>query len=648
MVTKKREPQLKPNFREIILPAGKGAPTPGMAESFVYEPTTVTEENLGYLFFVGEITGGAPARKHQDWGHLLNLIASLIKREYYGASDRDAHTALEEALRKANAAISELNRATKSPWVNHLHGVVASLSRSSLHFATTGSVAIFIKRGKHLMDVAAHFARTSARAGRAFHAIASGKVVPGDILVMTSSRAAASFAESEHDPFVRLPAFDGMTAHLTTLLRKAKVGPAAVLAIELAAQPELVVVESQAVPRQPPPPEPIPALVALNEEESEVESRFDLWVRALGRALGRVARPSVAAILTIIAVAVWGGVQVSRLMRKEPTPVSRQAFQEARVKRDGAEKAIIKGRNDEAAALLTQALALLDEALRDPATQRDAEALAADVTNLQAKAERIEAVAELPVFFDAASLAVNFSADGVILIKGAPVFFSSSSNVLIRLDPTKAAATTFFANLDIGEGVLAGAALNDGAVLLTTKGRFIAYAPEATRATIVLGPAPTNTLDLESFGANLYLLTADTPHIFKNPVLGGALQEATPWLNPPQSISGNRFAIDGSIWIAESANQLVRFYKGKLANKFELAGVSSGTVQDLEIDEDHNLIAVATVGPGRIVIAEKTGRVIKQLASSAFSDIRAAMFLDDDLLVVTPQKTYRVELPRDQ
>lgn len=656
MVTKKHDPHLKPNFREIILPASRGMRRPGVAESFVYEPTTVAEEPVGYLFFMGEIMGEMPAarpkadtpaplRKRQDWGHLLHLIASLVKREYYASGDRDAPRALESALRKANAAVAELGRATKSPWANHLHGVIAALSRSTLHFATTGDVALYIKRGKHLVDVAATLAKTGSRAPRAFRTIASGRMIPGDTIVITSSRAAAAFSDGEHDPFVRLPAFEGITAHLTTLLRKANAGPAAVLAIELTARPEPIVANA-------PPPEPAgtlapytslgdaPGLVAIEAPQS----RFDLWTHSAQEVLRRVFRPRLIAMVLAAALILWGANQASRLFQKQPTPISHRALQEARAKRDGAENALLQGRNEQASALLTQALAALDRALRDPATQRDAEALAADVTSLQAKAERVEAVAEPPVFFDASSLAVTFAADGAVVGKNAVVFFSSTSNVLVRLDPTRAAATTIFANLDVGEGITAGAALGDAVVFLTTNGRLISYTPASDRGTTVLGAAPANARDLASFGTSLYALTADAPYLLKMPVRDGVLQPARSWLTPTEPIAAARFAIDGAIWVAESAGQLTRFYQGKLVQRVTLAGISASTVQDFETDEDHDLITIATADPSRIIIAGKDGTVIKQLASPAFANVRGLAFFDDDLLVVTPQKTYRVTL----
>lgn len=663
MVTKKHDPQLKPNFREIIMPAGKGVRRPGVAESFVYEPTTVAEEPLGHLFFVGEIMSEMPAAKtktdtpaplqqRQDWGHLLNLIASLVKREYYAVGGRDAHSALESALRKANAAVMELNHTAKSPWANHLHGVIAALSRSTLHFATTGDVALFIKRGKHLVDVAATLTKAVSRAQRAFRTIASGRVMPGDTVVMTSSRAAAAFAESEHDPFVRLPAFDGIAAHLTTLLRKANAGPAAVLAMELAAIPDPVVANAQSASVPAPSPEPAAALAgdatvlaaAEGTGDPGIQSRFDLWTYAARRIFRQAFRPRTILVALAAALVLWGGSQANRLFRKQPPPLNRRALQEARAKRDGAEKALLKGHNEEAAALLTQALAALDGARRDPTTQRDAEALAADVTSLQTKAERVEAVAEPPVFFDATALAVTFAADGAVRAKGVVLFYSSASNVLVRLDPNRAAATTIFANLDVGEGMQAATVLGETAVFLTTKGRLIAFSPDSDRGTTVLGQAPANARDLESFGTNLYVLTAEAPYLLKMPVRDGVLQAAKPWLTTTESIGATRFAVDGSIWAAASAQELVRLYQGKLANRFALAGISASAVQDLETDEDHDLVAIATAAPSRIIVAGKDGTVTKQIASPAFSNVRGLTFFDEDLLVVTPQKTYRVGL----
>ncbi|MBI4385730.1 hypothetical protein HY573_02780 [Candidatus Parcubacteria bacterium] len=685
MVTHKHEERLKPRVHEIIIPATRGGTRrAGVAESFVYEPTTIEEEPLGYLFVLGEIMGEMPAagsatgtkkqssgetragvpRRRQDWGHLLNVIASLIKREYYTHANRSAHAALEAALCKANAAISELSPANTS-WANSFHGAAVALSRSNLHFSAIGNMALYLKRGKRLTDVAATIPRATRRNTRpAFRTIASGKLAPDDIMLVTSARTISALA-GDASPFMALPPFAEIASKLTALLRTAEAGPAAVLAVsvELETPPKPTVLDNPAAP-------PAPESAAFEPTETEpgimqpAESRFDLWLLKTAALLHKTAALPAqaieparrwwragAAILIVTVLAVWGAQRIPSLFERSATrATNRASLREARDKRDTAEKALLSGKNTQAKQLLAQALGILRSARADSATRSDAEALATDIRNLELKADRVELITEPETVFRTDALAVKFAASGAVTAGGMLVFYSEESNILVRVQPNQGETETTFANLEAQEGIRAGTAVQDEVMLLTTRNRLIKLMG-ANRGTQFVGLAPPHTVDMKSFGSSLYFLTSAPPYILKAPVRDGTLQPTRPWLkdesDAPAVSSNSRMAIDGNIWILEdtSRNELIRFRDGRRTGTIGLGVDAASAVQALAADSDHETIAAISMNPARLITLSKTGETLSRIASPMLEQTRSLMLLENAAIVVTPTKAFRFELP---
>jgi len=70
---------------EILLRGGKNKNS--ICDIFCYEPENIEEMSLGNLYMVAQLD------VEENCEHLINLIGSLIKREYYSASHRGAFPA---------------------------------------------------------------------------------------------------------------------------------------------------------------------------------------------------------------------------------------------------------------------------------------------------------------------------------------------------------------------------------------------------------------------------------------------------------------------------------------------------------------------------------------------------------------------------
>src|SRR3989344_2610315 len=90
--------------KELIL---KQAKHKGGTETFVYEPSNIEEEPLGNLYIIGWMKNG-----QKDLAFVPNLIASLMKREFYKQNGEPAEVLFESALKKANSALSDIAAST--------------------------------------------------------------------------------------------------------------------------------------------------------------------------------------------------------------------------------------------------------------------------------------------------------------------------------------------------------------------------------------------------------------------------------------------------------------------------------------------------------------------------------------------------------
>lgn len=93
--------------KELVL---KQNPRASGIETFVYEPSTVDEEILGNLYIIGWLKNS-----RQDLSFIPNVIASVIRREFYKQSEvQDAYAHFEFAIQKANEAFRDVAKTNKN------------------------------------------------------------------------------------------------------------------------------------------------------------------------------------------------------------------------------------------------------------------------------------------------------------------------------------------------------------------------------------------------------------------------------------------------------------------------------------------------------------------------------------------------------
>ena len=176
---------IKPTAKEIML---KGNAKDGPSDLFSYDYADSSRRGLGHLYVVGNIQAGqAAAADDIDVGYVINLVASLAKREYYAKADAEPKEAFAAALKKINGVIEEFFK-QKDTKINIGLFTIAS---GQVHIAKLGKFKILLARDGDNVDILNNidlFKKESTQE-KQFSNIISGSVADGDrILAFYPSR----------------------------------------------------------------------------------------------------------------------------------------------------------------------------------------------------------------------------------------------------------------------------------------------------------------------------------------------------------------------------------------------------------------------------------------------------------------------------
>ena len=161
---------IKPDAKEIVL---RGKPEDGHVDVFSYNYGGTGSNNLGGLFIIGHVQ---PAT--EDTSYMVNLVASLAKREYYAQADAIPKESFSKTLKKINEVLQDFfhNKDTKinigifavageNILISHLGKFKIILGRDGKDIDILNNINLFNK--EHIQE-------------KEFSNIVSGKIMPKD------------------------------------------------------------------------------------------------------------------------------------------------------------------------------------------------------------------------------------------------------------------------------------------------------------------------------------------------------------------------------------------------------------------------------------------------------------------------------------
>ncbi|MCX6766196.1 MAG: hypothetical protein NT170_00205 [Candidatus Moranbacteria bacterium] len=171
-------------FREIFVSANQELASFGMV--FTYPPENFEQKQLGTVFGLIKISDSSP-----ESSFVANLLAAVIKKEYFAKPSRPAYDSFEASLKKANLALAELTRQGSVKWIGHISFAGGVLEKNNLHFSKLGTTSLLLLRGGMIADIGSGLDEDTAEVDshpiKTFSDISSGKVELGDRLVFTTS-----------------------------------------------------------------------------------------------------------------------------------------------------------------------------------------------------------------------------------------------------------------------------------------------------------------------------------------------------------------------------------------------------------------------------------------------------------------------------
>ncbi|MEA1937274.1 MAG: hypothetical protein U9N04_04160, partial [Patescibacteria group bacterium] len=149
---------------------------------FVYEPENIDEQILGNLYIIGEITNVS-----ENSSYLVNLLASIIKKEFYSNTKRTAIESLETGLHRANGTLSDIAEQGNIDWVGNLNMICAVYSGDELHLSQAGNCKTLLIRNGQITNIGKNvIEKEKTHPFRTFANIASGELEIEDIALFAT------------------------------------------------------------------------------------------------------------------------------------------------------------------------------------------------------------------------------------------------------------------------------------------------------------------------------------------------------------------------------------------------------------------------------------------------------------------------------
>src|SRR3989344_1380859 len=198
---------LKPTSREILI---KDSDKEGYLDIFSYDYNADgNKRGLGSLYIIGNVNQAEPAEsgaesvESPDVAYMINLVASLAKREYYSNTDLTPKEAFAATLKKINEIVDEFfkNRGTK------INIGMFAVAGEDIIISKLGKFKIILSRENEAIDILNNITLFNKEhvQEKEFSNIISGKIQSGDkLLAYYPTRFITSREKTIKDHFVKL------------------------------------------------------------------------------------------------------------------------------------------------------------------------------------------------------------------------------------------------------------------------------------------------------------------------------------------------------------------------------------------------------------------------------------------------------------
>lgn len=647
---------VKPTVQEINI---KGNSKDGFADAFAYEGGSEEErKSLGSLYVIGNVKEDqiADGDANLDMAYVVNLVASLAKREYFANANREPRQAFSSALRKVNDVIEEFfkNKNLK------LDVGIFAIAGENIYISKVGKFKVMLARDDRSIDILNNidlFSREHVQE-KEFSNIVSGTVKEGDkILAFFPSRQMVARERTFKTSLAKMDGQD-FSAKLASIVDEKPEFSCCALHISMSKVKEPAVVKK---PKQAIKPQPQVSLAAIKEEpaqqeapvtelasESEINepeapieevvvaqevpkiipSEFAMGKKrsAVTAAISRVRlapmhkknRVAIFAVGALILIFVALGAKAVFFQSSDEKAES-ATLEEANQNIAQAQAMIGENNLAEARKILNSSLANISKIDSDDARDKENEIIAEidKIDNAQIGKLTLYATVNPEL-----GTATNIQARGNDLVAfvdkgeaGALVKVSNNNTSILGetsdLNPhlsTGNSEKTVFINSGSGQFAM----LNGG--------------------NIESGSSIPVMADAAYYEGNIYLIEGGV--IKKITDISSGSNTAKDWLVSGESANGSRIGVDGNVYTIGESGTLTTYFKGKKS-----AEVATG----LPVNGEYRLITSASMNNIYLVnknmgrfyaLDKKTGAIIKTVKTDSNSSLVDGMVTDDGSMYV--------------
>ncbi len=163
------------------------------AVCFQHLPDNIAREPLGMFAGVMAIND-----RSEHSAYIVNFVSSIAKKEYYGNSKRNAIESFEASLHKVNIGLSEIAKEGNTEWIGEFDAAICVVERNNLHFSVAGNAKVLLFRDQRLSDISEGLSDSGDQHPiKTFTDVASGKISPGDRILVTTPGILSILPESE-------------------------------------------------------------------------------------------------------------------------------------------------------------------------------------------------------------------------------------------------------------------------------------------------------------------------------------------------------------------------------------------------------------------------------------------------------------------
>lgn len=680
------EANIQPKIQEILIKGKNFNQEADSCENFVFQPENIEEIKLGSLFFVGKIDNAPEAT------HIINLLTSLIKREYYSNRRRKALASLEASLKKANAAISELTKKENLKWVNKINFICVTIIKNQLHFTALGQTKILLLRAGRLTDLTKKLvpAQEKINPRKPFQSIASGKVFNSDKIILTTSDLFQYIPQKGLKQILEL----GQINQLQAIIKENKdISTQGLVIIDLVPEteallkkpPALTLSEEKDFPQLPKKinQQLSPFWIKTEEIRSNINLVFrnyifktrDFWRFSIkkGRPLSatenkpapelkEIEKPKNSSRLPS-AGRLYRELDIHQGKREIASSIFRQISYSlekiSQILFSVLEKLISSFRNaplrQKKIYLLAFTIIILTAISSRFILAREYQnQIAASENLIKASEEKLNQInkifnfpaasqkTEIPANdFNFLPSQINISANNILLATA-----NQKTNIIYSLSFAPDAKAGNFIPTDLPENINWKKTATDknSLIFLSENNEFYKFdlSSKTSSHLAVTLPADTKIQDMVIFNNNIYLLDSQNNKIIKCASMGNCQA----WLQEKADLSqAVSLAVDGSVYILEKNGAVSQYFGGIKKETLQIKFKPfSGQFFKIQTNPEFQSIYLADKSEKRIIIAGKNGQLIKQYVNQEFSELTDFQISPDEkvILILADKKIYEI------